>query len=341
MPRSASPIRAVAPALPRGADVSPRVAGRALRPIVVAAFLLVAAAPLAGQPAADAPRPGDAAEAGVRWFPDTTAFAPLLAAPLEIGLRGAFLLADRPDLEELSGAEPAEGGLLGDFEGRNIEAEVALGLRLPVALFQRERPGRPSVALEFESGVFSRFFMETAQKDLINVDFRVGAPLSLGYRGWEARLELRHLSSHLGDDFAERFGADLTRQFSEEGFELLVGRRLADRALRAYAGAEANFGISDEEDVARTSLRGGIEYDPGATRGEHTVWPFAAFDLQVDQLTDRVSGTAVAGAAFRVGSAGFRLESRAHFGPSTMGRLREWDETFWGVGLRIAPTRAF
>lgn len=265
-------------------------------------------------------------EGGARWFADTTAFAPLLAAPRETGLRGSFLLADRPDLSD-------------DFEGTNIEAEVALGLRLPVVLLRRETGGGPSVAIEFETGVFTRFFMEESEKDLINADFRVGAPLSLGYGGWEARFELRHISSHFGDDFVRRFDPPF-QQMSQEGFELLLARRLA-RGVRLYGGGEWNFNLSNESVVERTAGRWGLEYDPGTVDRRRSVWPFAAADFRIESFTDEVAGTGVAGIAFRVGGVGLRLETRGHFGPSPMGQLRRFDETFWGLGLRIAPTGAF
>lgn len=271
-------------------------------------------------------RPG----AGTAWLPDTTAFAPLLADPLETGLRGALVLADRADLDDLPPGSPAA-----DFDGRNVEAEVALGLRLPVIRFRGETADGPSLVLSFETGVFTRFFMETSEKDLIDADFRVGAPLSAGYRGWEGRLELRHISSHFGDDFVRRFDPPF-RQVSVEGFELLLARRLGP-ATRLYGGGEANFQVSDGSGLERTAARWGVEYDPSVLDGSLPVYPFAAADFRVTSATDRVAGTAVAGAGFRIGSAGFRLEARGHFGPSPMGQLREVDETFWGLGLRIEP----
>lgn len=294
----------------------------------IAALLLGAPGALVGQE--DGGESRRSAAEGVRWFPDTTAFAPLLADPRDTGIRGALVLADRPDLDDLpEDAAPA------DFEGRNIEAEVALGLRLPVARLREETADGPSVVLSFETGIFTRFFMETSEKDLINADFRVGAPLSVGYRGWEGRLELRHLSSHFGDDFVRRFDAPF-RQVSLEGFELLLARRLGP-GIRLYAGGEANFQVSRDSGLERTAARWGIEYDPGARDGSLRVYPFAAADFRLDSATDEVAGTGVAGVGFRVGGTGFRVEARGHSGPSPMGQLREVDETFWGLGLRIEP----
>lgn len=266
----------------------------------------------------------DSVARGVRWFPDTTAFAPLLADPRDTWLRGGFVLADRPNLDD--GPQPS------DFDGRNIEAEVSIGHRLPVVRLQRESADAPSIVVGFEVGIFSRFFMETSQKDLINADFRVGAPVSFGYRDWEARIELRHISSHFGDDYVNRFSPDL-KQVSQEGFELLLARHL-HRDLRVYVGGAYNFGATNTE---RTSGQAGLEYDPGSRVASRNVWPYVAADVRITSLTQEAAGTGVGGVGFRVEGFVIRLEGRGHFGPSPMGRFRTVDENFWGLGLRIEP----
>lgn len=317
--------------------------------VALAAATGIAAAGLSAH-AQEAPGPEEDRVPDGRWFPDVPAFAPLLAAPLETGLRGAFLIADRPDLPEPtddSGQPPDDADCCtSDFAGANLEADVALGLRLPVVRLRREDRRGPELVLGFETGIFSRFFMEAPEKDLINADFRVGAPLSARWRRWEGRLELRHMSSHFGDDYVRRFEPPF-RQISLEGFELLVARRLGD-GWRLYGGGEANFGISDQPGLRagteRTAARWGLEFDPGwrmsAEEGDpagRTVWPYVAVDFRIASAADEVAGTGVAGVAFRVRGVGLRLETRGHFGPSSMGQLRLADEVYWGLGLRIEP----
>lgn len=248
-------------------------------------------------------------------------------------------MADRPDLDDGDLSPRENPRRLGDFDGANLEAEVALGLRFPVALLQPETRRGPSISIGFETGIFVRFFMETSEKDLINSDFRVGAPVAFGYRGWEARIELRHMSSHLGDDFVARFDPEF-RQVSQDGFELILARRFL-RDLRLYAGGEWNFNLSSLDVVERGAGRWGLEFDPGWRDGGRHVWPFAAADFRITSLTDEVAGTGVGGVAFRVGTVGLRLETRGHFGPSPMGQLRTFDENFWGLGLRIEPRGIF
>lgn len=267
---------------------------------------------------------------GPEWFPGSTAFSPLLAAPREVSLRGSLVFADRD-------APPGA-----DYPGTNLESEVALGHRIGVVRFQREEGGRPEVTLGFEVGVFTRFALEQKERDLIEADFRVGAPLSLRYGPWAGRLTLHHVSSHVGDDFLRRFGESLSgHQVTRDGFELLVARRLP-AGLRVYAGGEWFFHANPG--VEETAARGGLEWDPdpgrgnAATDGESfAAWPFAAVAARATDVTAGAAVTAVGGAALRVSGVVLRLVARGHTGPSPMGQLQGRDERFLGVGLRVEP----
>jgi hypothetical protein len=337
---------------PDAADPGPlRRGGRARGSVVLAAVTLtmLAAGPLAAvQPApaaSGAAGSGPEPEAEDGWFPGRTSFAPLLAAPREVTLRGGFLAADR-------------GEAAGDFRGTNLEADVALGHRLPVVRLQSAGDARPELTLGLEVGVFTRFFMETPQRDLIGADFRVGAPLSARWNGWRARLTLLHVSAHLGDDFVQRFDPP-ARQMTRDGFELLVARAVGD-GVRLYGGGEWNFHVN--EGVERAAVRAGVEWDPGpGDRGGGSpgasagggaspadgadggrgsgirAWPFAAGDARATTLDEGVAGSAVGGLALRVEGVVLRLEARVHVGPTALGELRGRDETAAGVGLRVKP----
>ncbi|MEE8146895.1 MAG: DUF1207 domain-containing protein, partial [Longimicrobiales bacterium] len=142
--------------------------------------------------------PPAAAQVESRWFPAVEPFPSLIAAPREIQVRASFVYAERP------GIGYAENPGVG-YGARNIEAEVAVGHTLGLLrLDDGSSPGR-AITLGLEMGIFSRFFMETGQKDLVNNDFRIGLPLSFRSGAWESRLTLRHVSSHLGDDYLVRF----------------------------------------------------------------------------------------------------------------------------------------
>lgn len=290
-----------------------------LGPALIVGLLVAAPAAAGGQE-----------PAGPEWFPASTSFSPLLAAPREVTLQGSLVFADRD-------APPGA-----DYPGTNLESEVALGHRIGVVRLQAEEGGRPEVTLGFEVGVFTRFALEQKERDLIEADFRVGAPLSLRHGPWEGRLTLHHVSSHVGDDFVRRFGESLSgHQVTRDGFELLLARRLPE-GIRIYAGGEWLFHANPG--VEEAAIRGGLEWDPdperggAATDGEgFAAWPFAAVALRATDVTAGPSVTAAGGAALRISGVVLRLEARGHTGPSPMGQLQARDERFLGVGLRVEP----
>lgn len=260
---------------------------------------------------------------GFAFFPGEQDFAPLLAGFLESGNRGYFVLADRPDLDD----DPED---LRDFEGRGVEAVVELGFQLPAIRFSEATETSTGIQLGFEVGIFSRFFMETSEKDLINTDFRVGFPLSVVRDDWEGRFEWRHISSHLGDDFSRRFDVQ-ARTISMEGFELVLARR-AGPGFRAYAAGEWNHSTS--RTVERTAGRVGVEYNPRPDfrDGPH---PYGGVELRFTDVTGGPFGQAVAGVGIPMGAIRLMLEGRGQFGASTMGQFRQIEENFWGLGLRL------
>lgn len=308
-------------------DPAPGGRPRAIRWAAVLALLVALPGSTAAQ---EGPQPeASRAESGAAWFPDSTAFRPLLAAPREVDLRGSLIFADRT-------AAPGE-----DFEGSNLEAEVVLGHRIGIVRLQDETPDRPEVALGFEVGVFSRFALETSERDLIGVDYRVGLPVSLRKGPWSGRLVVLHVSSHLGDDFIQRFGApEPRRQITRDGFELTAARRLSP-GLRVYAGGDLNFHVNPG--VERVAGRGGLAWDPAPERagggddGGGRLWPFAAVNLEATSETSGLAATGIAGLALRFRGMTLRLEARGHTGPGPLGSLDGRDEEFLGLGLRVDP----
>jgi len=266
--------------------------------------------------------PGSAYGQGVqRWFPDVEPFRPLIAAPREVQVRASFVYADRPAI---------------GYDGRNIEAEVAIGHSLAILrLDDGSRPGR-AITLGLEMGIFSRFFMESAQKDLINSDFRIGLPFAFRSGSWESRIMIRHFSAHLGDDYLVRFFDDEVLggfgQTSKDGFEGLLARRLGGD-VRLYVGGEYNFHTN--QNMSRAVFRFGGEWDPVDPGEANGGWPFFAGDLEYASFSEQMAATLVGGMGFRVNGQRFRLEARARFGFTPMGHFREADETFYGLGFAL------
>ncbi len=269
------------------------------------------------------------AQEGTRWFARTEPFAPLIADPLETQIRGAIISA-KLDLEGLEGADSSAVELL---EGWNAQAQVAIGYRQNVVQFQSETASRPAIAIGFEAGVLSRFLLETSQRDFISADFRVGVPFQITWSGWEGRFEILHMSSHFGDDLFDRLGIANT-QVTFDGLQLVAARRLIPQ-LRLYVGG--NFNFHSNPGVEKLAVQWGLEWDRSEVDGDGHVFPLFAADFRITDETERVAGTALAGATFRISNTRLQLALRGHFGPSTIGKFRDFDEDFIGLNLRIIP----
>jgi len=305
-----------------------------MRRLVLLAGLVLCLAPPAQLSAQDTASGAPHADEkqGAEWFPSSFVVAPLRAAPRQVKLAGGFIFADR-DIED-------------SLEGTNLEAEVAIGVRIPAVRFQSEARGRPAIDLGFEVGVFSRFFMESVEKDLIGTDYRVGIPLGIAAGPWDFRLTAIHISSHLGDDYLGE-NPQAVPQTSREGFELLVGLRPGSNA-RIYVGGDLNLGRSVEysgsgapgdpalEDITveQWQLRFGIEWDPSQW-GARRIAPYAAANFQTTDYTERLATDVVAGAAFRIRTVRLLLGAEFHDGPSPLGQFRTTDETWWGASLTV------
>ena len=84
-------------------------------------------------------------------------------------------------------------------------------------------------------------------------------------------------------------------------------------------------------------MQWGLEWDKSEVDGDGHVFPLFAADFRLTDETERVAGTALAGATFRISSTRLQLALRGHFGPSTIGKFRNFDEDFIGLNLRIVP----
>ena len=266
------------------------------------------------------------AQEEARWLPGLRPFDPLIAAPRETQFRGSLVYADRAD------------GV--DYEGRNIEAQVVIGHSLAILRMDSgSTPGR-AVTLGYELGIFSRFFMESSQKDLINVDYRVGLPIAIRHDDWQFRITVRHVSSHIGDDYVTRFPersirvGDEILQRTKDGVEGLVARSLGS-GVRVYGGGDFNFHVNPG--ISRSTLRTGLEWNPRGRGTDDRAWPFAAVNYEVPSRSERAGTTVVAGMGAMVSGRVLRVEARANFGSSPMGQLGEGEETFFGVGIAMIP----
>jgi hypothetical protein len=115
---------------------------------------------------------------------------------------------------ELPEASPRVHGLvgrlisarLGDSRfGREHEGEVVLGENFPlVGLKGGSRP----IVLGIGSQVYGRFSLNDPKSALISTDWVVGINTTAALGAWVLTLEVYHESSHLGDEYGDRFPAD-------------------------------------------------------------------------------------------------------------------------------------
>ncbi len=261
-----------------------------------------------------------------RWLPGLRPFDPLLAAPRETQFRGSFILADRPDAL--------------DYPGRNIKAEVVIGHSLDILRMDGGSTIDRAVTLGYELGIFSRFYMQSTQKDLINIDYRVGLPIAVRHDEWQVRITVRHMSSHVGDDYLTRFPESTLQrdgellQRTKDGVEGLLARTFGGGG-RIYAGGDLNFHINPR--LSRGAFRTGLEWDPSGSGADDRVWPFVAANLEYPSFTRNPGTTLVAGMGARVNGRLLRLEARGHFGSSPMMQMDEMDESFFGLGISFLP----
>lgn len=280
---------------PPGAAPGPAAAAAAL------VLLLAPATPALAQAEAEAPR----RPAG--WLP----FPPPLASPLEPHTRLAPVRVSRGDRRRWVGL-------------------VDLGDRVALPLAGAGEGGPVALAASVAGGVFSRFDLEGAGNELVEAHYRVGVRLRARLGRLEGRLELRHVSSHLGDEFLERTGRAPVST-SREGVELLIQGRPGP-GLRVYGGP--GLVVRSTEGLDAPSVRGGVEWRPRGPRWGAFV-PYASAEAFAwEELGWDPTLASEAGVAF--GGGHFRLALTAGTGPSRAEQFfREGAETLWGLSFSV------
>ena len=287
--------------------------GFALCPALVTSLLLSPSA----LPAQVDPPAATVDADGIRtsWFPGSLLIASPEAAPREVRTAIGPLAVDRD----------------GDAQLGDVEAEAALGYQLSAFRLTAggPRPWRLEVGLE--GGVFARVSPVASNLGLIEADFRVGFPIAIRKGAWQARLGWVHMSSHLGDDFLRGPGAAYDAEVSRNGLTALLARRVG-RGVRIYLGGDWNYLITPN--VEKWAGRLGAEWTP-ARDSASRVGPHLAVDVEITDLTGRLSGTAAGGVSFRTRPAILSLDLVGHVGPSPLGHFRSVDESYLGVMLSV------
>lgn len=250
-----------------------------------------------------------------RLFPDVPGFELPEASPRVHGLIGRLISARLGDSE--FGTEP--------------EAEVGLGENLPVLALRR---GPRPISLGFGAQAYGRFSLGDARSALISNDWVVGLNTTAQLGRWSLTAEVLHESSHLGDEYADRFDAsrlNWTREVASGWVSYSTGPWRVT--------GSASYVLIDELALARPGAALAVDFrgrGGGRVLGA-AVRPVGGVFLDAWSATAwRVSTSAKAGVAFSVPSGReIAFSVVGHTGLSTQRQFFRRESRYLGVELRF------
>ena len=254
------------------------------------------------------------AAAQQRLFPSVRSFELPEASPRVHGFVGRLISARRGDSRF----------------GREQEGEAVLGENFPLVSL---KGGRRPIVLGFGSQVYGRFSLTDPKSSLISTDWVVGVNTTAAINAWALTLEVYHESSHLGDEYGDRFPSDRldwTR-------EVMAGwASYATGVWRFTAGA--SYVLDDQLRLPAPGGSFGVDYH-GRPRGAlaGAVRPIAGLFIQADAATSwRVSSSAKLGVAFATGNThDISVGLIAHDGLSTQRQFYRQQSQYIGMELRF------
>jgi hypothetical protein len=249
-----------------------------------------------------------------RIFPNVPSFERPEASPRVHGLAGRVISAQHGDSRF----------------GNEAEAEVALGENFPVLALRR---GNRPITLGFGSQVYARFSLADGKDALISNDWVVGLNSTAILGAWAFTVEAYHESSHLGDEYEDRFSAqriDWTRE-----------------VLAAWAGyttgpwhimGSASYALRDELRLERSGGSLGIDFRPPRRNGRGAIRPVGGVFFDANAATSwRVSGSLKAGVALQATPGGREIGFAviAHDGLSTQRQFFREESRYLGFEVRF------
>jgi Protein of unknown function (DUF1207) len=255
------------------------------------------------------------ASAQDRFFPAVRSFELPEASPRVHGMVGRVISARRGDSRF----------------GEEQEAEAVLGENFPVVALRR---GPRPIVLGFGSQVYGRFSLADAKSSLISVDWLAGLNATALLGRWGLTLELYHESSHLGDEYGDRFRIsrlDWTREVLTGWAAYGVGQ------WRFTVGASYVF--QDGLDLPKPAGAFAVDYRGRAgTDGTASLQPVIGFYSEATSATSwRMSSSAKLGMAWvtpgRNRQVGMALI--AHDGLSTQRQFFRQQSQYLGFEVRF------
>ena len=215
--------------------------------------------------------------------------------------------------------------------GSGVEGEAGLGRAFPVYVFS-ENPSGDYVVLGIGGGVWGRFNMENQRRDHISTDWVFRIPLAVKRGNTLFQLGYFHKSSHLGDEYAERFGLEVSG-YSRDELNGMVFANLAGD-FQAYWGGAYAFNTRPSGSKRWASVVG---IHGSASRFGAVARPFGGLHLAFDQDSSwrpqfhlQVGLILLPNQPHRA-----RTALELHGGPSPQGEFHRLDETYATVGIYI------
>ena len=255
-----------------------------------------------------------AAQAPRRFLPGRSLLPDLYAGPRDPVSKGELLLV------------PTNPDLYGD----GIEAEVALGTTFPV-LRLAGTSQEDAVVVGVEAAAFARFALQLVERELVATDWVFAVPVVWHLGDDWVRLRYYHTSSHIGDEYARRFGVPGVNS-SRDAIDALGFVHLRD-AVGAYAGLRWAYNVHPEQSH-RWVGRIGVEL--GHSDGAAALLPYASLDLEADQDVDwkpRFYAQAGVWLPTVSGRRALRVGMTLLTGPSPMGQFQGLTTTQIGLGV--------
>lgn len=254
------------------------------------------------------------AAAQQRLFPPVRSFELPEASPRVHGIVGRLISARRGDSRF----------------GQEHEGEVVLGENFPLVSL---KGGRWPIVLGLGSQVYGRFSLTDPKSALISTDWVVGINTTAALNAWALTLEVYHESSHLGDEYGDRFPADRldwTR-------EVLTGWASYRTGVWRFT-AGASYVLLDQLDLPAPAGSFGIDYHGRSRRFlDGQVRPVAGLFTEASAATQwRASTSAKIGLAFATGeNHDISLGLIAHDGLSTQRQFFRQESQYIGVEIRF------
>jgi hypothetical protein len=249
-----------------------------------------------------------------RLFPAVRSFELPEASPRVHGFVGRLIAARRGDSRF----------------GQEHEGEVVLGENFPLLTL---KGGRRAVILGLGSQVYGRFSLTDPKSALISTDWVVGVNTTAGLGPWALTLEVYHESSHLGDEYGNRFQSarlDWTREALAGWASYVVG-------VWRFTGG-TSYVLADQLRLPALAGSLGIDYRGKPRRLMGGLGrPIAGLFTEAEAATAwRMSTSAKIGVAFATGNThDISIGLIAHDGLSTQRQFFRQESQYVGLEVRF------